>query len=148
MFDKKGQGAMEYLMTYGWAILVVIIVGVVLSYMGVFNPGGGTAKSWSGFSDVRPNDWSCKTASDELSLVLINGAGQQVTNVTIGSTTCASSLAAGKTTVCTVQAGTDTTGSCANVNAGERFEDQVTISYTTASGLSHSSTGSVWGAAE
>ncbi|MFH1393552.1 MAG: hypothetical protein ABII71_01955 [Candidatus Micrarchaeota archaeon] len=32
MFDKKkkGQAAMEYLMTYGWAILVIVIVLVIL----------------------------------------------------------------------------------------------------------------------
>ncbi|MFP4116751.1 MAG: hypothetical protein ACLFTY_01920 [Candidatus Aenigmatarchaeota archaeon] len=35
---KKGQAAMEYLMTYGWAILAVVIVGGVLYYYGVFEP--------------------------------------------------------------------------------------------------------------
>jgi uncharacterized protein (UPF0333 family) len=33
---KKGQAAMEYLMTYGWAILIVIIVVAALWAMGVF----------------------------------------------------------------------------------------------------------------
>ena len=37
---NKGQGAMEYLMTYGWAILVVMIVGVVLWQLGVFGGVG------------------------------------------------------------------------------------------------------------
>ena len=32
----KGQGMMEYLITYGWAIMVVMIVGVVLWQLGVF----------------------------------------------------------------------------------------------------------------
>jgi len=36
--NKKGQSAMEYLMTYGWAILVIIIVIAVLFYIGVLNP--------------------------------------------------------------------------------------------------------------
>lgn len=35
---RKGQSAMEYLMTYGWAILVIIIVIAVLFYIGVLNP--------------------------------------------------------------------------------------------------------------
>jgi uncharacterized protein (UPF0333 family) len=39
--NSKGQGAMEYLMTYGWAILVVIIVGIVLWQSGVFGTGSG-----------------------------------------------------------------------------------------------------------
>ena len=34
---RKGQAAMEYLMTYGWAILVIVIVLAALLYLGVFN---------------------------------------------------------------------------------------------------------------
>jgi hypothetical protein len=43
---KKGQAAMEFLMTYGWAILAAIIAIGVLAYFGVFSPGrlvGGSA---------------------------------------------------------------------------------------------------------
>lgn len=36
--DKKGQAAMEFLMTYGWAILATVIVIGVLAYFGVFSP--------------------------------------------------------------------------------------------------------------
>ena len=35
---KKAQAAMEFLMTYGWAILVVLIVIGALAYFGVLNP--------------------------------------------------------------------------------------------------------------
>jgi hypothetical protein len=35
---KHGQAAMEYLMTYGWAILVIVIVLGALLYLGVFTP--------------------------------------------------------------------------------------------------------------
>jgi len=35
---KKAQAAMEFLMTYGWAILVVLVVIGALSYFGVLNP--------------------------------------------------------------------------------------------------------------
>jgi hypothetical protein len=37
---KKGQSAMEYMTTYGWAILVIAIVLGVLVYLGVFSPHG------------------------------------------------------------------------------------------------------------
>jgi uncharacterized protein (UPF0333 family) len=37
--NKKGQAAMEFLMTYGWAILAAVIVIGVLAYFGVFSPG-------------------------------------------------------------------------------------------------------------
>ena len=38
MFGKKGQAAMEFLMTYGWAILIVTIVVSFLNYYGSVNP--------------------------------------------------------------------------------------------------------------
>jgi hypothetical protein len=36
--SKRGQAAMEFLMTYGWAILVVLVVIGALAYFGVLNP--------------------------------------------------------------------------------------------------------------
>lgn len=35
--DKKGQAAMEFLMTYGWAILVVLVAIAALAYFGVID---------------------------------------------------------------------------------------------------------------
>jgi hypothetical protein len=35
---KRAQAAMEFLMTYGWAILVVLVVIGALAYFGVLNP--------------------------------------------------------------------------------------------------------------
>jgi hypothetical protein len=36
----KGQTALEYILTYGWAILIILIVAGVLAYYGVFAPEG------------------------------------------------------------------------------------------------------------
>jgi uncharacterized protein (UPF0333 family) len=38
MFNKKAQAAMEFLMTYGWAILVVLVAIGALAYFGVLSP--------------------------------------------------------------------------------------------------------------
>jgi hypothetical protein len=35
---RKAQAAMEYLMTYGWAVLIMLVVIGVLFYLGIFNP--------------------------------------------------------------------------------------------------------------
>lgn len=35
---RRGQTAMEYLMTYGWAILIIMVVLAVLFYLGVLSP--------------------------------------------------------------------------------------------------------------
>ncbi len=43
--ELRLQSAMEYLMTYGWSILIVAVVLAVLFSLGVFNAnsGGGTS---------------------------------------------------------------------------------------------------------
>ena len=37
MKNTKAQSAMEYLMTYGWAILIIVVVLAVLFSLGLFN---------------------------------------------------------------------------------------------------------------
>jgi len=58
---NKGQTAMEYLMTYGWAILIIIVVVAALYAMGVFSTKGGVACSPC-FSYFAYRDYS-KTAT-------------------------------------------------------------------------------------
>ncbi len=53
MRKNKGQGAMEYLMTYGWAILVVMVVGIAMWRLGIFNMGGTTV-TFTGFAKIKP----------------------------------------------------------------------------------------------
>src|SRR3989338_11413651 len=38
MYKKRGQAALEFLMTYGWAFLVVLVVLGTLTYFGILNP--------------------------------------------------------------------------------------------------------------
>jgi len=52
----KAQSAMEYLMTYGWAILIISIVLAALFQLGVFNPMAFAPKAQPGSCQVfRPN---------------------------------------------------------------------------------------------
>ncbi|MGC9190775.1 MAG: hypothetical protein ACP5FR_02580 [Candidatus Micrarchaeia archaeon] len=52
----KAQSAMEYLMTYGWAILIISIVLAALFQLGVFNPMAFATKAQPGSCQVyRPN---------------------------------------------------------------------------------------------
>jgi len=53
--EKRLQGAMEYLMTYGWAILVIAVVLGVLYQLGVFNPATFSPKATSGSCSVFKN---------------------------------------------------------------------------------------------
>ena len=42
---SKAQSAMEYFMTYGWAILIIAVILAALSEFGVFNGSGSTAST-------------------------------------------------------------------------------------------------------
>ena len=39
MAERKSQAALEFIMTYGWAILVVLVAIAALAYFGVLDPG-------------------------------------------------------------------------------------------------------------
>ena len=52
---KSAQSAMEYLMTYGWAILIIAVVLVVLFHMGVFNTNIGPKASPGSCKVIRPD---------------------------------------------------------------------------------------------
>ena len=137
---SKGQGAMEYLMTYGWAIMVVMIVGIVLWQLGVFKlgtSGSGTA----GFAAVKPIDHTATT--DAIDVVIMNAVGSSVV-VDIGGpgvkkeTTPA--IGGGDTYIVKLTA----TGTCAT--GVDSYDQKLTINYTNLiTGLSHSGNGRVWG---
>ncbi len=76
---KKGQAAMEYLMTYGWAILAVVIVGGVLYYYGVFEPDLPDQGCPNQPVAVEGNAWDVD--GDNLRMSPRNNAGEEI-NIT------------------------------------------------------------------
>ena len=76
---RKGQAAMEYLMTYGWAILIIIVVVGALFAMGVFKTRS-TVKCSPCFSNFAFVDYSGGT------LLIRNGPQEiGITGLTGGS---------------------------------------------------------------
>ena len=73
MFGRKGQGAMEYLMTYGWALLVIVVVGAALFALGVLNPTTYTQTRCQGFQYFSYQDQKADTTNDNVALSLVNG---------------------------------------------------------------------------
>ncbi len=49
---RKSQSALEYMMTYGWAILIIVIVAVILYSFGIFNPSSSISTTITGFSGL------------------------------------------------------------------------------------------------
>ena len=151
----KAQSALEYLMTYGWAILIVIIVGAALYALGVFNPGTFTGQKSTGFSAVQMSDFKFKTDGTVL-LMIGNRKGRtiSISNITgtfssktlANSTTsaCLSSVL-GPNDVCNAQLGEFTP----NPALGSTYNMDIRINYTdTTTGVLHTDFGTISGSVE
>jgi hypothetical protein len=148
--NSRGQAALEYLMTYGWAILVILIVGIALWQMGVFSPPA-TPPGCSGFSQLMPLDTQLKGKT--MTAVLSNEAGTKLkiikTNATIGTDT---------TPAATLEIGSDmrpgasqkaTYTFATTRTKGEYYRAAMTIEYNnTLSKIVHKSSGYCWGTVE
>ena len=78
MKDRKAQAAMEFLLTYGWAILVVLIVISALAYFGVLNPRSLIPDSCRATGQILCQEASASTGTDEMVVQLINNAGARI----------------------------------------------------------------------
>ena len=76
MVFRRGQAAMEFLMTYGWAILVVLIVIGVLLYSGFANISNLLPEKCTFSISVKCLDHSVK--KDSIQLRLENAAGREM----------------------------------------------------------------------
>jgi hypothetical protein len=149
---KKGQAAMEFLMTYGWAILVVLVAIGALAYFGVLNPSRFLPSSCTIAPGFGCDDFKIGTATTEL--VLRNGLGNDLTNVTVSMTGCttqdpqADGDDAWNDGTVLDPAGSIVLTGCTNGAVGARFKQDITIGYTSASGLGHNVTGTITGKVE
>ncbi len=81
-FNKRAQAAMEFLMTYGWAILAaVIVIGALGSYF-YFNSGGQT----SVFVNAPFYGVAAQTNVGEIVLEIQNKGGEDLSNVVVNIT--------------------------------------------------------------
>ncbi len=81
--SKRSQSALEYMMTYGWAILIIVIVAVILYSMGIFNPSSSISTTITGFSST-PVSSALFTNNGGLSISVQNSVGYpiEITNIT------------------------------------------------------------------
>ncbi|MDO8538137.1 MAG: hypothetical protein Q7S21_04585 [archaeon] len=88
MFDKKAQSALEYLMTYGWALVVIVIVIAALVFL--INPTQVGPNNCTGFSRFPISNHQVNASkaagSDEIILVMSNQTGGDATSVDFNAT--------------------------------------------------------------
>ena len=133
----KGQAAMEFLMTYGWAILVVLVAIGALAYFGVLSPQRFLPSSCQFQSGLGCD--SFKVATNGVRIVLRNGLGQDLTNVTLGVTGCGTA-----TLVPSLTDGSQTNQvvSC-TLTSGNRFKETLWAYYIDPNGITHNNTGQI-----
>ena len=145
---KKAQAAMEFLMTYGWAILVVLIAVGALAYFGAmkpqeFLPEKCVISTGSGlFCDEFTSSSSANTVTIRLKNILTESAW--VDSVTLDSPSCSFSTA---DTLIAADS-TDFSLSCSGgLTSSQKVKATITILYTTGStaseGLQKSTTGEI-----
>lgn len=144
---NRGQATMEYLATYGWAVLIIVVIGVVIWQSGVLSVGKSIPPGKSGFSQVRPLDWKAQ-ASGTTEVTVVNNAGTKVTLTGVSSTYCTGGSASGD--LLPGQSTPLTLTGCSFIgNVGESYKMDLTISYSNpSSGLDHASVGTIWGSLE
>ncbi|MCL4399420.1 LamG domain-containing protein [Candidatus Parvarchaeota archaeon] len=76
----RSQSALEYMMTYGWAILIIVIVAAVLYSFGIFSPSSSISATVTGFSNLGSVAAQC-TANGVLRINLGDSTGYPI-NVT------------------------------------------------------------------
>ena len=67
--SKRSQSALEYMMTYGWAILIIVIVAVILYSMGIFNPSSSVTFTSTGFTPFTISSTICNSIGLRLGIV-------------------------------------------------------------------------------
>ena len=83
-FKKKGQAALEFLTTYGWAFLVILVMISALGYFGILNPDRFLPER----CNVGP-EFACveyaiyDNADPNFVLIMTNNVGQTINNMSI-----------------------------------------------------------------
>ena len=123
---KKGQAAMEFLMTYGWAILVVLAAIGALAYFGVLSPESFLPEKCMLEPGVDCTGF--KVTPTETTLVMRNGMGRDLTvnGVAIGN--CNSTT--GDVEFKNGDMVTIGLTGCSNGALGDRFDSDIAIAYT------------------
>lgn len=126
---------MEYLMTYGWALLIIVVVGAALFALGILNPSTYTQSRCTGFQYFTFQDQQLTQST--FSIDLLNGPKDiVVTSFKVDATSTAVNPAV------TVAAGNRVVVSGNNAAAGSKADGDsysygVSVTYNVTGGISN-----------
>ena len=144
---RKSQAALEFLMTYGWAILVVLVAIGALAYFGVLSPDKFLPSKCTLPAGIACADFKVDAALGTVTVALRNGLGFDATGVLLEVTGCTGSPAAVTLSNGGQQNIIDTT--CTTLISGSKFTGDVNVTYTNAdTSITHKVQGSITARAE
>jgi len=128
--NKKGQAAMEFLMTYGWAILVVLAAIGALAYFGVLSPDRFLPEKCTMPSGIACLDFSGSANSIDLSIQ--NAAGFDMESIQISLTDLNGTICTAREFNGTLNNGVKDIFSCdiSGLNANGKIKTAIAMIYT------------------
>jgi hypothetical protein len=128
----KGQTALDFLMTYGWALLLIVLVIGALFALGIFDIGSFLGSRATGFAQVGVAAWRI-TDTGNFTVQLTNRVGSDIRvdavswtyrGVTGSNTTVNTTITNGQTSP------TIFLGTVSGVSPGASYSIQMIITYT------------------
>src|SRR3989338_2628680 len=139
---NKSQAALEFLMTYGWVIMVVLLAIGALSYFGVLSLDNFVPRRCALEPGIACMDF--KVNENSITLVLRTARGEDITMSSIKISGCTGTASGflrygGEVTY--------TINGCDNI-VNKKFIGEINITYTGETGLTHKNRGNIVGKVE
>jgi len=139
----KAQAAMEFMMTYGWAIVVALVAIGVLVYLGVLSPDRLLSNKCSLPTGITCLDFNVE--SSRVILVLQNNIGESITinEVAVAKKNDGSCSNTESIQLKNNQRAIIIVLDCNNGNINDKFKGDLNITFTKESLLAHLTQGSI-----
>lgn len=136
---KRGQAAMEFLMTYGWAIMVAMVAIGALSYFGVLSPDKFVPRRCALEPGIACMDFEINENSVILVIMTARGEDITINNIKVGN--CTGTVSG---FMRNGEQATFVIGGCSNT-VSKKFIGDLNITYTGETGLTHKNRGNIVG---
>ncbi|MEK6946581.1 MAG: hypothetical protein AABX32_03150 [Nanoarchaeota archaeon] len=137
MTNRKSQAALEFIMTYGWAILVVLVAIGALAYFGVLSPDRFLPSKCTLQSGIACVDH--KATATSLTVYVKNSLGYDLTVDAVKAQQC---TALGSQGALTNGGAATYTLTC--TNTGSKYNGNINITYTnTDTSVQHTNQGQI-----
>ena len=131
---EKGQAAIEFMLTYGWIILVFVVAILALLYFGFLSPDTFNKEHCEVIPGLDCVEF--RAGPEELVMVLENNLGQDVFIKNIHDSKGKCNLKEGKS-IKNTEKETFVLSGCKYGTKGEQLKTELDVAYQSSTGLEH-----------